>query len=77
LDCLRSYIDDLPEDQFDSHRFFDLRSQTALLKYSGTTAGCADNRRFKFSERSQLFIGPHDETLPVVSVRISISETVA
>src|SRR4029450_4840232 len=61
LDSLRSYIDDLPEDQFDSHRFFDLRSQTALLKYSAATAGWADNGRFQFHKSRQLFIHTHNK----------------
>jgi hypothetical protein len=34
------------------------------------TAGCA-NRRFKFGKRRQHFIGVHNETPPVVSVRVS------
>jgi hypothetical protein len=33
--------------------------------------------RFKFDKRSQFFIGVHSETLSVVAMRVSISETVA
>jgi hypothetical protein len=35
------------------------------------------NRRFKLRKRRQIFIRPHNETLPVVAMRVSISETVA
>jgi hypothetical protein len=39
-------------------------------------AASAD-RRFEFDKRSQLFIRMHNETLSVVAMRVSISETVA
>jgi len=29
------------------------------------------NRRFKFYKRSQLFLGPHNETLSVAAMRVS------
>jgi hypothetical protein len=31
----------------------------------------ATNRRFQFQKRRQLFIRPHNETLPVVAMRVS------
>jgi hypothetical protein len=29
------------------------------------------NRRFKFHKRGQFFIGAHNETLPVIAMRVS------
>jgi hypothetical protein len=47
------------------------KGNRSLTKRWSQLLAASSNRRFEFHKRRQLFIRPHNETLPVVAVRIS------